>query len=244
MNFRYLTDQQVGWECYRAPGLNLVYFVHRKCASCTYIDLFTRLNWTSCKSDTIDWDKDTVFSHIRNPLVKHRKGVVEIISKFNLIDTVIDNPALQTLLAGSTGLDVHTITIQRFLGNNAVKVNWIPIDTKSDHKEETINFIERHGQTVNHRVKTEFYQAPIQNQSSASETKLYNMLMDLPVTSGIVRYIDFDRCLYDYITTKDFEPREYSLRIEQLKSQGHEQLIAEKLADDEVASGKYLDWKF
>ena len=41
-----------------------------------------------------------------------------------------------------------------------------------------------------------------------------------------------------------FEPHNYRNRVDQLKNSGLKELEAQTLADQEVASGKYLNWNF
>ena len=41
-----------------------------------------------------------------------------------------------------------------------------------------------------------------------------------------------------------FEPDNYRDRVEQLKNDGQSELDAQALADQEVASGEYLNWNF
>ena len=246
MKFNHLDENKFVWECYRSPTSHLVYFAHRKCATCTYIALLTQLNWYPCKSTDIIWDNDLVFAHIKNPLVKHRKGIVEVVAAFDLIDLVMQQPDLQRLLVTADRFDVHTCTIQRFFGHNALKVKWIPIDTDLDHKKETVDLIETYDPPIAEHVKQDFFSNPEANKnpSSPQEVALYEKLSALPVTPLNAYYLDFDQCLYDYVTKKNFEPPNYDLRILQLKNLGHDQISAEHIADDEVANQEFLNWKF
>jgi hypothetical protein len=59
----------------------------------------------------------------------------------------------------------------------------------------------------------------------------------------ILRFIDFDRCLYGQVLDYyGFEPNNYRQRVDQLRLTGLTELEAQNIADQEVASGKYLEW--
>jgi hypothetical protein len=109
----------------------------------------------------------------------------------------------------------------------------------------TFEFLEKNGAPVADDIKERFLCAPKENVSKVSEIKLYNMLMAENTPGEILRYIDFDRCLYaEVLNFYGFEPENYRDRVEQLKSRGLSELEAQASADQEVASGEYLKWNF
>ena len=246
-SIKYWQDTQVPWDCYRSG--NLVYFRHFKCATTTYLGLFDdKLQWEHTNTQQINWEKDKVFSYIRNPLQKHYKGIIEGLILFpELFDFFYRTTNANNLefLAQLTSIEPHSYTIYRFFGENALKVHWIPIDTELDHKQATYDFLKQNGYEISEQIQDWFNKRPSQNKSADKEKHIYSKLMATPVTSDVQRYIDFDVCLYDSITKKqNFEPHNYQKRILELMSNGKSQTEAESTADLEVSSGHYLLWPY
>lgn len=200
MNITSLTDADIPWECWKSPTTNLVYFVHSKCASRTYDRLMNRLQWCQTATNSIDWHRDTVFSFIRNPIDKHRKGIVEFFyynqNLTDLIKQIDQDSNWITLLSHVAYLDHHSISIRNMLGKNAEKVKWIPIDTAFDHKAMTFELLEKHGELVPIEVKNWFLNLPKINESTPKQTAIYTQLRDLPTPPHVVRYLDYDDILY------------------------------------------------
>ena len=236
--------------CYRHPTLDLVFYPHQKCASSTYRKLFEFQNWLVIDVNDIDWTRDKVFAHIRDPLVRHRKGVVEdIVDVAKISPQVMEfflTPAGAKFLTVITIVEYHCHTIEKRFGHtNASLINWIPIDTNLDHVEITFEFLKKNGAPVADNVKQQFLLTPNANTSTVTELKLYNMLMAEPTPGEILRYIDFDRCLYaEVLNFYGFEPHNYRDRVEQLKNGGLTESEAQATADQEVVSGEYLKWNF
>lgn len=242
--FKKLTPPLI---CYRHPTLDLVFYPHQKCASSTYRKLFEYQNWLVIDINDINWAKDKVFAHIKDPLVRHRKGIVEgICQYFPEVQSLFLTPVGAKFLTNITIVESHSYTIEMWLGRkNASLVHWIPIDTNLNHVQITFEFLKKNGAPVTNQVKQQFLNMPKRNTSTVSELKLYDMLMAEPTPGEILRYIDFDRCLYaEVLNYYGFEPQNYRDRVEQLKSDGLSELEAQTLADQEVASGKYLKWNF
>lgn len=233
--------------CYRHPTLDLVFYPHQKCASSTYRRLFEYLCWPVIDINDIDWTKDKVFAHIKDPLVRHRKGIVEgICQYFPEVKSLFLTPVGAKFLTNITIVESHSYTIEIWLGRkNASLVHWIPVDTKLNHILTTFEFLKTNGAPVPENIKQKFLHMPKENTSTADELQLYNMLMAEPTPGEILRYIDFDRCLYaEVLNSYGFEPNNYRDRVEQLKNSGLSELEAQTLADQEVASGEYLNWDF
>lgn len=231
--------------CYKHPKLDLVFYPHQKCASSTYRQLFKRQNWLVIDINDINWDRDKVFAHIRDPLVRHRKGIVEgICNYYTEFKDLFLTPLAAKFLANVTIVESHSYTIEKWLGRErACLVHWIPIDTNIDHVAETFRFLEANGAPVPADVKKWFLEHPRENTSNIQELEMYKMIMAEPTPGEILRYIDFDRCLYGQVTgSYGFEPANYRRRVEQLKLSGLSELDAQRVADNEVATGKYLEW--
>ena len=232
-------------KCYKHPTLDLVFYPHQKCASTTYGQLFEMQNWDRICITEVNWDKHTVFAHIKDPLVRHRKGIVEgICEYFPEVKDFFLTPVGAKFLTNITIVESHSYTIKKWLGKeNAVRVHWIPIDTKLDHIHETFNFLESQGAPVDVDIKQQFMNTRRLNESKPDEVKLYNMLMSAETPGEILRYIDFDRCLYALVLDSyQFEPENYPQRINYLKSLGMSQAEAEADADRDVETGEYLNW--
>ena len=238
-----LHDYEVPWECYRCPNSNLFYFIHSKCASRLHDELMHKLQWRHTDVSEINWDTDIVVSHIRDPLVKHRKGIVEAIVVYADILPNLTHPKMIELLANITSIDHHTYTIEQQLGANALKVRWIPIDTKLDHKPFTLEVFQAHGAVIPEDVRDWFLSSSAINQATEFDANLYKLISKFEVPSQIKRLIDFDTCLYNLITTPK-EPEDFKSRVSQLVKSGMSEEQAINTADSEVFSGEFLNWRF
>ena len=202
MNITPITDHQVPRECWRGPN-NTVYFVHSKCASRTYDMLMGKLGWNKITTQDIDWIEDCVFSYIRDPIVKHRKGIAEFFfynkNLLPLSTDIINNKLWVIALSSATCLDHHSESIHNMLGKNAELINWIPIDTGVDHKSITFNILESRGVNVSEEIKDWFLILPRVNESTATETKVFELLSLQPVPPHVLRYLDYDTILYQHV---------------------------------------------
>ena len=247
--FDPLFDHTITWMCYRSNFTNLIYFPCIKSASTLYNLLFENLNWKKITISEINWEEDFVFSHIRQPLIRHRKGIVEGITyKFPyMMDVFVGNVENLKFLANLTTVDPHSYTIHRMIGDNALKMHWIPIDTELDHKQKTFELLLDHDDIIDTQTMDWFRMLGVINPSTEEETTLYNQLSAILTPPEITRYIDFDVCLYDQVVAT--EPhikagQSYQLRITQLLGQGLSQAQAEEIADLEVTNDEYLKWRF
>ena len=244
--FNLVDNKSTPWACFKDPRSKLVYFTHSKCACSFYKQLFLKLGWKEFTSVEIDWDDHVVFSHIRDPLNKHRIGIIEWFYFNNTTDVLKNNAEninFLTMLSQIAYLDHHSLSIHEHLGDNSSLVKWIPIDHGLiDHKQQTIEFIEQHSPIADD-IKNWFITLGPKNVSTGFKKECYNKLMDLPATPLIIKSIEYDRCLYDVaIQTAAFEPTNYQLRIKQLENAGHTNIEAQRIADSEVKNGEYLKW--
>jgi len=244
MTFKPWLDQDVPWLCYKSTKNNLVYFTCNKCASTFYDALFEKLEWKKITTIDVDWNKDFIFSYIRHPLVRHRKGIVEgVVNFFPYMKKVfLDDYQALKFLANVTSVEAHSFSIYRMLGDNALKIQWIPIDTDLDHKKETLRMLKLNNETIPVEIENWFAEQKKQNESTEEELKLYNQLSCMPVPPEIVRYLDFDMCLYDKVTTPPphiLAKEYYQRRIKDLLDQGMNQIQAEEIVDQEVYNNKH-----
>jgi hypothetical protein len=221
-----------------------VYFVHYKCATTLYTQLFDRLGWKKITTKDVNWVFDTVFGHIKNPLIKHRKGIVESFNMYpDMKQVVTSSPEGIKLAAHITSIHPLSATIWSMFEHNAGKVHWIPLDNGTDHKTATFDFIEKFGDIyISNETKEWFKNLGTVNESTQEEQDFYNKLISIPTPSVVLRYIDYDQCLYDSIARTNFEPRNYRQRIADLMELGLAESQAQERADQEVASGEYVKW--
>ena len=64
-----------GWPAWRCG--NLVYYRNYKCATTFYLHIFK--TWEEITTHDIDWEKDHVFSYIRDPIERYRSGIAEFL---------------------------------------------------------------------------------------------------------------------------------------------------------------------
>ena len=240
-------NKNTPWLCFQDPNSRLVWWVHSKCACSFYKAVFNLLGWVRSTTADIDWESNIVFSHIRDPLVKHRMGIVEWFyqrRKENMLEENFDNQDFFEMLSEIVYLDIHSMSIREHLGTeNSKKIHWIPIDSEQNHLQQTVDFIEQHI-AISPSIKKIILNMPPVHVSSQFKKQCNKKLLDIPPTPLITKSIDYDQWLYDRATKKNFEPSTYPQRIEYLKNLGFSQQDAELQADTEVESGEYLNWVF
>ena len=237
--FEPILDHHVPWLCYRSiKNTNLVYFSCNKCASTFYDEFFEKLSWIKTTTQDINWLDDYVFSYIRNPLIRHRKGIVEGLNFFpNMKSVFVNHPERLSFLANLTSVEAHSYSLHRMLGDNAKQVNWIPIDTDLDHRKYTLNILAKHNENIDQKIATWLIKSNKVNESTVEEIELFNQLSSIDPPPEILRHLDFDICLYNKVTTPPphvVAGKYYTERIQQLLNQGLSQEEAEKIVDVEV----------
>jgi len=198
------------WVYFRSTTAKLMYFVNYKCASTLYRHWFAKIGWevVHLSSDEVDWKNYYVFSYIRNPLIKHRKGVVEFFAKQQLTDLLESTMEVDdrwvNIISNIVDLDGHTRTIRSILGETTpLQIDWIPIDTSFDHKKYTIDLLEMHGEYILDQHKQQLYSAMRVNEATTTENKMFEKLMAVSVSDQIINFIDFDQCIYDMVINQD-----------------------------------------
>jgi hypothetical protein len=238
--FKPLLDHHVPWLYYRSPkNAKLIYFSCNKCASTFYDAFFEKLNWTKTNTQDINWSEDRVFSYIRNPLVRHRKGIIEGVFVYfpEMKPVFFGNPERLRFLANLTSIEAHSYSIHRMLGDTARHIDWIPIDTDLDHRQYTLDILAEHNENIDQETANWLINADKANVSTVEESELYNQLCSIKTPPEILRYLDFDICLYNKATTPPphiVAGKYYAERIQELLNQGSSQDEAEKIVDVEV----------
>lgn len=158
-------------ECYRAPDTNLVFIRNEKCASTYYAGLFRANNWIKIPFTDIDWDVDHVFSFIRDPLIRHIKGIVEDIIYLGC----------EHDLAGRVGrnfwvelpwLGLHSMPISIKFGKYADKINWIPIDALTVKSEDITRRL-----LAEHNVDIVWHEGIFKRESDTYHIEIYNKIL-------------------------------------------------------------------
>ena len=238
--FEPLLDHHTPWLCYRsAKNANLVYFSCNKCASTFYDAFFEKLNWIKTNTQDIKWSDDYIFSYIRNPLIRHRKGIVgSLFYDFpEMKSAFVGHPERLKFLANLTSIEAHSYSIHRMLGDNAKHIHWIPIDTDLDHRKYTLNILATHNENIDQETANWLINSTKANESTVEEVEFFNQLYNIETPPQILRYLDFDRCLYDKVTVPPphiVAEKYYAERIQELLDQGLCQEEAEKIVDVQV----------
>jgi len=240
-----ITNSNTPWACYKDPKSLLIFFVHSKCACSFYKLLFDRLEWIKCTTQDIQWNTDIVFSHIRNPINKHRMGIIEWFYYNKKIDLLIQNSKNNdffSMIAEIAYLDIHSMSIYEHLSDNAFNVQWIPIDHHTvNHRAVTINLIKQHS-VIPEDVAHWFLNLPPVHVSDKVKKDYINQLMAIPPSPLVIKSLEIDQVLYDRATIQRFEPLEYPVRIAELLKNGHTREQAETIADNEVFNGTWQKW--
>jgi hypothetical protein len=195
------------WQAYRYK--HLVYFRHFKCASVFYLQLFEKmLRWEPICYTSIDWQKDHVFSYIRDPFEKRLAGLAEYVFRIfyeeNANDfsygtylTLLEHPYFVRIIARTFILDDHTLPLYHILGTNAEKVDWIPIDCPTvDHVACTIKLLKTHGIDLNIESISSITEG---NVSTGDKKRFITRLKQQPVPNLVISDLDYDNILYSHV---------------------------------------------
>jgi hypothetical protein len=208
---------------------NLAYVPLLKCAYVYHTNLFTNLGWKKVLLKDLDIDNTVFFGTIMHPLSRYLKGITQWITDSYMINQPqksIANPWIydpyvpipvdwtqlfhdvstkyfRQLIANAIIGDAHSMPYHLTLGKLVNKVNWIPMDTMSDHDVlvSMKNFFQLHNHNIqlplnSHRlhesskeqkilfnlIKNEFFNQPdnIYNfyKTNGSDLSLYYNLLD------------------------------------------------------------------
>lgn len=187
------------WICFRSG--NLVYLVMLKCASSMYREIFSRLGWKQTSLDTVDWERDKVFSYMRDPMKRRISAVAEYAamqSPYTGTDIVTDEKYMQ-MMNDMFVLDHHTVSCYDILGSKAELVDWIPIDTNIDHIKMTQIFLKAHGHDVDLGFAYSIDPAGRNVTLGGPRKVVKEYLETLPQHSFVISYLDYDMVLYQHV---------------------------------------------
>jgi hypothetical protein len=94
-----------------------------------------------------------------------------------------------------------------------------------------------HNENIDQETTNWLINANKANESTPEEIEFYNQLCSIKTPPEILRYLDFDICLYNKATTPPphvIAGKYYAERIQELLNQGLLQDEAEKIVDIEV----------
>lgn len=189
-------------ECMKSPINNLVWYRNFKAATTTYMALFDELGWIRCSIDNINWDQSTVFGHIRDPLTRYRKGLTQFFAdehpwcNLKMID-VINQPEYQLFVTRLRNVDRHCMSLEYMLGPLAKKVYWIPMDIDFDHRAHTLSLLEFFREPLAENLKNWWLEKEKKMVATGIDLEFYQQLEKIPVEPSLIRFLDFDQCLYD-----------------------------------------------
>ena len=234
-------NRDTPWLCLRHPMQDIFYWVHSKCACSYYKNILSRLLWKRCTTKDISWGQSKVFSHIRDPIKKHRTGLIEYFYYHKCQHILRDNENnddFWLMLSRAPWLDVHSMSIWEHLGEKSDLVNWIPIDKPDfSHLDSTLDYI---GFTDDRSL---MYKQPVINASTGFKKECVNRLLGISPDPLITKYLEQDQQIYDFvIRDPGFEPMKYQQKLSELLRQGVTREFAESILDQDVATGAYLDW--
>lgn len=236
-----VTNSDTAWICLRHPDQNMFYWAHPKCANTYYKSLLSTLSWKISTTHEISWGESKVFAHIRDPLIKHRTGIIQYFYHNqcqSILKDNFDNDDFWLMLSRAAWLDIHTLTAWEYLREKTNYIHWIPLDKPNhSHLEATLDFV---GYTGDRR---DLRQVNKQNVSTGFKRKCVDKLLKIEPDPLIIKYLEHDRIIYDKaVCDPGFEPAGYQSRLAGLLAQGMTQSQAEQMLDQEIANGSYLQW--
>lgn len=126
---------------------NLVYARTLKCGSEFFYKNFTQTaGWEPCRWADIDWNRDSVFSYVMDPVKRRHKGISEFLIQTNSVDLLFSSVPFQAVIAQVPCLDDHSASLHNIYGDRIQNIEWLPI--VADHSvaiRATDALLQRHG---------------------------------------------------------------------------------------------------
>jgi len=128
----------------------LVYTRTLKAGSEFFYNNFKAAGWAEISFDSINWDNETVFSYIMDPIQRRHKGISEMIISTDTRGLLLKNKGnFDRLIKIVPFLDAHSASLHNIYGAAVRKINWLLMT--NDHQvaiQETERFLTRHGLPV------------------------------------------------------------------------------------------------
>jgi hypothetical protein len=193
------------WPAWRYN--NIVYYRNYKTASTLYLNLFEQhLQWQQTTIADIDWQHDKVFAHIRHPYKKYISALAEFVAgaTSTMSDSnLVSHPDYIKTLTNSVYLDGHGVALYDIFGHYAEQIDWIPIDSEVDHFAMTVEFLKHAGLTDSETYSRLLHAVPRSSsnisKNSYNKQKLIELLTQVPLSSQVMHYLDYDVILYDAV---------------------------------------------
>lgn len=114
-------------ECARYK--NLVYARTLKCASEFFYRNFVQTaGWKPILYKDINWDQDTVFSYIMDPIKRRHKGISEFIVANDLKNLLFNDKRFQRTIEKVVALDEHSASLHSIYSKDIEKIHWILLE--------------------------------------------------------------------------------------------------------------------
>jgi hypothetical protein len=195
------------WQALRFG--NLVYYRNFKAASSSYLELLDRqLGWTPITINEVDWNKDHVFGHIRDPFERRIAGLAEYVFKIyqeenphNYNDdsflALVTHPYFVQMIGRVSVLDDHTVPLYQILGHYSELVDWIPMDRPDiNHVLATTKLLTHYGIQLDQAIDEKK-----RNVSTGIKKQFINQLRSLHRSNLVVTDLDYDDILYQHVIT-------------------------------------------
>jgi hypothetical protein len=128
----------------------LVYARTLKAGSEFFYKNFKDAGWVEVTFDSINWDNETVFSYIMDPIQRRHKGISEIIIATGTQNLLLENWGnFNSLIKLIPFLDAHSASLHNIYGPHVRKINWLLMT--NDHSiaiKETERFLTQHSVPV------------------------------------------------------------------------------------------------
>lgn len=128
----------------------LVYTRTLKAGSEFFYKNFKAAGWFEVSFDSINWDNETVFSYIMDPIQRRHKGISEMIVSTGTRGLLLKNKGnFDQLIKMVPFLDAHSASLHNIYGPAVRKINWLLMT--ADHSvavQETERFLTQHGVPV------------------------------------------------------------------------------------------------
>lgn len=128
----------------------LVYARTLKAGSEFFYRNFQAAGWFPVTYDSINWDNETVFSYIMDPIQRRHKGISEMIIGTGTRGLLLKNKGnFDQLIKLVPFLDAHSASLHNIYGPAVRKINWLLMT--NDHSvaiKETERFLTQHGVPV------------------------------------------------------------------------------------------------
>jgi len=168
-----ITNNYVPENLFKAPSSNLIYVPMLKCANTYYGNMFEANHWERVNFDSIDWNRDFVFSFIMDPYKRHIKGLVEDLCWLEETQELTVENLPDCVLTLAPVLGIHGLGYHQVYEENCKKIHWIPLDIEISSKEIFNDLL------INHQVSWNWDISVWHNPSDPHQLMLFEKIYRL-----------------------------------------------------------------